>query len=354
MQNHTPKICLIGHSLATGGAERAMAALSRFFSSRGIVVHVVTVVDNIQYPFDGELLNLGKCESRLQKFRTLYKYLRQDKFDFIIDFRMRPGFFQEWLTARFLYNAPTVYAVHSAKIDWYLPKSVLLARLIYGGSYRIVTVSKGIEDLLEPYGLPLTAIPNPIDFDQISRLSMETVQTESFILAVGRMDDDVKQFDKLIRAYADSDLPFQNIRLVILRDGKHRQSLKQLAAELNVPVSIDGAVANPYPWFKNARFTVLCSKTEGLPTVLLESLACGTPVVSFDCKTGPAEIVRDGENGMLVPDQDFEALTHAMNWMAQNEEFREACRQDAFHGLEKFHLENVGRAWLELLKIDLY
>jgi glycosyltransferase involved in cell wall biosynthesis len=57
---------------------------------------------------------------------------------------------------------------------------------------------------------------------------------------------------------------------------------------------------------------------------------------------------------MLVPDQDFAALTHAMNWMAENEGFREDCRKNAFHGLEKFHLENVGRAWLELLKIDLY
>lgn len=356
MQNRPLKICLVGHSLASGGAERAMASLSFFFAENDLDVHIVTVVDQVEYKYGGTLFNLGKFQNRLQKFLKLKSYLSQHRFDYIIDFRMRPGFWQEWFTQKLIYNAPTIYTVHSARLDWYFPKSEWQVQKLYASAHGIVTVSRGIADLIKPVGVEnVSVIPNPMDVETIKRQSMESIdQARPYILAVGRLDQN-KQFGQLIRAYAKSALARKNIELIILGDGPLREKLNLAIKDLNLAndVKLLGSVSNPYRYFKNALFTVLSSKNEGLPTVLLESLCCQTPVISFDCPTGPREIVRHRENGLLVKDQDFEALTAAMDAMASDENLRLCCVQNSSVGIDRYAIENIGRQWLDLLKIRL-
>lgn len=356
VQNLPPKICLVGHSLASGGAERAMASLSRFFHQKGIEVHIITVVDRIEFDYSGTLFNLGKFDGRLTKFLKLKSYLSKNQFDYIIDFRMRPNSWQEWLIARVLYKAPTVYTIHSARFDWYLPSTAGYAFAVYGHAINMVAVGEGMAKLLKRYRFDnLKMIPNPLDTETIKHQSLQPIdQTQPYILAVGRLDEN-KQFDKLIRSYANSILPSKNIELVALGDGPLADDLRKLVADMNLVdfVKFKGSVANPYPYFKDALFTVLSSKNEGLPTVLLESLCLGTPVVSFDCPTGPREIIRHRENGILVADQDFNQLTTAMDEMGTDDAFRQQCTQNASVGIQRYSLENVGRQWLDLLKIRL-
>ena len=103
---------------------------------------------------------------------------------------------------------------------------------------------------------------------------------------------------------------------------------------------------------KNAKFLLLSSKNEGFPNVILETLACGTPVVSFDCESGPNEIIINRENGLLVENQNFEAFKISINEMALNEELYNNCKANSKASVQQFSIDMIGRQWLELMKIN--
>ncbi|MFM9826346.1 glycosyltransferase, partial [Flavobacterium sp.] len=198
----------------------------------------------------------------------------------------------------------------------------------------------------------IETIYNPIDIGYIQNQSKENLDYK-YILAVGRMQDDIKQFDKLIESYSKSDLPKKNIRLVILGDGILKNQLVSLVKSLKLENKIyfEGKVKNPFKYYTNSLYTVLSSKHEGFPMVLIESLACGTPVISFDCPSGPSEIITNHHNGILVENQNFDELTLAMNVMIDNKELYLHCKQNAKSSVEKFSIEKIGVQWLELMKI---
>jgi glycosyltransferase involved in cell wall biosynthesis len=103
-------------------------------------------------------------------------------------------------------------------------------------------------------------------------------------------------------------------RLIVLGDGKERAKLEALVRELDLAadVALPGFVINPLPYMKRAAVLVLSSVYEGLPGVLIEAMACGCPVVSTDCPSGPAEILDRGAYGKLVPMGDDTALAEAI------------------------------------------
>lgn len=359
------KICFISEHLASGGAERCAALLSQFFESKRIKVHHVIVIDKVAYYFGGELLNLGKLKNsangvcnKLKRFWVLRQFLTKNNFDFLIDFRVKNNPFQEFILTRLLYNAPYVMTVHSYMTELYFPKWKFLAKHIYRDGYGIVTVSEKIKEKInfELGYKNIITIHNPIAIDEIQSLSTEQLALDfDYVLSLGRMDDNVKQFDKLISAYAKTNLPAKNIKLLILGDGTNRYKLQQQVKENNLEdvVLFLGWQKNPFMYMKNAKFTVLASKNEGFGNVLIESLACATPVIAFDCLSGPSEIIQDRQNGLLVENQNFEKLAQAMDLMIKDDNLYHFCKQNSVASIQRFALEKIGKQWLKYLKIDV-
>jgi N-acetylgalactosamine-N,N'-diacetylbacillosaminyl-diphospho-undecaprenol 4-alpha-N-acetylgalactosaminyltransferase len=362
--NKKHKIALIGFSLTRGGGEKVMANLSIFFEKNGIEVHNIIVLDGVTYSYAGKLFNMGLLKNESNNFsdkfrRLLYlkNYLKANDFDFIIDFRPRTKTFQEFIISRFIYNSKTILTIHSFLIDYYMPKCVWLTKLIYKNSYATVTIVDQIGKLVKSkYNLKnVITISNPINLEEVEEKCNEAINIDfDYIIAIGQYESPVKQFDKLILSYAHSILPKKEIHLIILGRGD-KGPLEKVAADNNVLkyVHLLGFENNPYKFLKKARYLVLSSLNEGMPNVILESLACQTPVVAFNCPCGPNEMITNKKNGLLVENQNIEKLIEAMNLFIEDSELYEYCKKHTFESIQQYSLDTIGEQWLNLMKLKI-
>lgn len=353
-------VCLVSDQLAGGGAERFSAQLSTFLVEKGIHVHHVLVLDAIEYPYQGELFNLGRLKKktpfflhRFRRFVAFRNFFKTHNFTVIIDTRVKKKYLQELLIHRWIYQSPYILMVHSARTEWYVPMGSWGARWIYKKAAAVVAVSQGIQQLLElQYDLKkVTHIP--VTYPTFTTCS--SLDLPPFILAVGRMNDPIKQYDRLLAMYARSELPQKGIHLIVLGEGNLLPEYQKQAAQLDCSALIHfpGRVTNTNDYYSKALFSVLTSKNEGFPSVLLESLVIGTPVIAYDCPTGPNEIIQHEYNGLLVPDQDELSFIQALNRMICDKDLYLRCKDQAKSSVAKYSMEQIGAQWLNLISQKL-
>ncbi|MFA7444463.1 MAG: glycosyltransferase [Flavobacteriaceae bacterium] len=364
-ENKRYKIALIGYDLGTGGAERSMANISFVLSSLNYDVHLVIFNDRIDCPFQGKMHSIGEQRSKsefflsryaykLKRFLRLKTFFKTEKPDVLIDFRFRENTFQELLIYKLLYKGIRVQTVRSGAYYFYLFKNKWLSKYIFKDFEKIICISEKQKKRIEKeLGFTnLTVIPNPTNPERIEKLLNEPLEVNfPFIVAVGRLNPE-KQFDKLVETYAKTLLPQAGVKLLILGEGQEEHKIRETIKKLNVTekVILEGYQSNSFTYMKKALFLVLCSEYEGLPMVLLECLSCGTPVVAFDCFSGPSEIVVQHQNGILVGDQNFEELTEAINLLYSDKVLYKKCKNNALSSAEKFRPENIARKWEVLLQ----
>ena len=360
-KSHRLKICLVTVTLSDGGAERCAALLSNYFENQDIEVYHVVFSGKVAYDYSGKLFHLEHLKdkrnswwSRSKRFFALKQFFDTNHFDYVIDFRTKEYLLQEMIIHNFVFPK-FIQTIHSFKIKSYLPKNKFLAKLLYRNCQEFITVSKGIyEKVGNKYNfLPTKLIYNPIDFEFISNQSKQEVTNDfQYVLSAGSMNKNIKQFNKLIECYANSILPSKKIKLIILGEGKLKNKWIKLAESLNLQdmVIFKGNVKNPFRYYKNAIFTISTSKYEGMPMVLLESLACGTPIISWDYASGPNEIISNKQNGLLIENQDTDKLIEAMNLFVSDNNLYLQCKENAVSSVKQFSLETIGNEWLNHLK----
>lgn len=197
-----------------------------------------------------------------------------------------------------------------------------LARFFYPQMSSIVAVSEGVADsIVKEFGIDernIIVIPNIVVTDnlkeQIDTSTEHRWATGDFelIVSLGRLSDQ-KDYPTLLNAF--SRLKNDTARLLIIGEGELKDELIQQAHQLNIQdrVEFTGYVDNPYKYIADASLFVLSSKREGLPTVLIEALGCGCPIVSTDSPSGPKEVLDFGRYGYLVPVGDPDRLAGAID-----------------------------------------
>lgn len=225
---------------------------------------------------------------------------------------------------------------------------------VYARADAIIAVSDGVaDDLAALTGLAregITTIANPVVTPELLAAARTPLDHPWFaagappvVLGVGRLVP-AKDFATLLRAFARVRAA-RDARLMILGEGPQRASLEALAHELGIgsDVAVPGYAVNPYAYMANAAAFVLSSRWEGLVGVLIEAMACGCPVVSTDCPSGPAEILQGGALGPLVPVGDHGALGAAILALLDNPPEPAALRA----GAEMFSLDASVVRYLE-------
>ncbi|MDS0281592.1 glycosyltransferase [Haloarcula onubensis] len=218
-----------------------------------------------------------------------------------------------------------------------------LAARVYPYADDVVGVSEGVaKTVVEHTGVDpdgTTVLNNPIDIAAIQSGATESVEEAWLddpeidpIVAVGRLKAS-KDFATLLRAFARLRERRPSTRLVIVGKGTERDTLESLADDLGVAdtVTFTGYTDNPYAYMGRASVFAMPSKVEGLPTVLIEALACGCPIVSTDCQYGPREILDDGDYGRLTPVGDPVRMAERIGEALDDPTPPERCRERAQH-----------------------
>lgn len=327
------KVALYIPSLNGGGAERVMLTLANGLAERGLKVNLV--LNKVEGPYLKDasskvnIVNLNTSRV-IHGIVPLAKYLNKEKPDVILSAMNYVNI--ATIIAQLISRSKTrvVLSEHGnlteSKKNLSRIKGVVITSLMrwaYKKPHAIVTVSEGIADaLVNELNIKrnkITTVYNPICSEHIIKCSQKPPshpwlkdRSIPLVISVGRLTE-AKDFGTLIRA-------FKKVReqkycnLIILGEGNLRAQIEELINNLSLTncVQLPGFVDNPYAWMSQADLFVLSSVQEGLPTALIEAMACGTQVISTDCPSGPYEILEGGKWGELVPSSDSNLLAEAI------------------------------------------
>lgn len=321
------KILFLAPSLRGGGSERFLTILLKYIDrSKFIPVLALVQKEGVflsELPGDIEVVDLDAGRVRYAILKII-RIVRQEEPDVIFSTlgHVNIGV----MLARLLLSGDIRYIARETNIQsinekrpFLTPILHLMYRVLYPRFDFVICQSFDmLNDLVNYFGLPpkkAVVINNAVDIKRInSQICNGGIYFKSGrvnLLAVGKLRYQ-KGFDLLLQSLAL--LKGTDFHLTILGQGPEEENLKLVALELGLRehVTFTGFVQNPYPYMSQADLFVLSSRFEGFPNVVLEAMACGTPVVAFECPGGISEIIEEGVNGWKVNPGDTSALASAI------------------------------------------
>lgn len=354
MSDDKKTICLISPSLQMGGLERAMSNLAIYFNSQGYKVHYLLLYNFEKfYQLDSNIEIIEPHFDYSNTLKPLYylrllKYIRNQVKKVNPDYVLSFGDYHNSFVLLALYGLKTpVYVSDRSSPDKNFGKAfTLFKKWTYKRSAGIIAQTQRAANQkkrLLGKNANIAIIPNAI-----RKIERHELPKKRYILGVGRHYH-VKGFDRLIKAFALVETDWQ---LVLAGGGgPESNTLKELVDTLNLSdkVVFLGKVNDIDRVFSESDIFVLTSRSEGFPNALCEAMASGLACISFDIVAGPADIIENGVDGILVENGNIEELAQKIQLCIDDELYRLSLGENALKIQQKFCLNTSGEKYLNFI-----
>jgi GalNAc-alpha-(1->4)-GalNAc-alpha-(1->3)-diNAcBac-PP-undecaprenol alpha-1,4-N-acetyl-D-galactosaminyltransferase len=358
------KLLFFISSMRGGGAERVMAVLTDELAKRG---HEITLVVMSSYPsyyklnkdvkliqFDNRVNNslFGKIKYKLKSYFFIRQKIKKINPDVVISFMLSLNVMV--LISSLFLKTPTIVSEHSTFDIKYSLKKRFKRFYLNKLADRVTVLTFHDYNFIGTRLKNKIVMPNPLSFVPLAKYNEDRKKN---IIAAGSIDRfHGKGFDSLIKIWGKIANKYPEWKLLIAGGGNDEniRKLRELANEYNVNSQFEllGQVKDLDKKLRESSIFVLSSRYEGLPMVLLEAMSQGCTCISYDCKTGPREIISNNINGILVEDQNIDDMTLALSDLIENEDKRERLATEAIKSVDRFSVKNIADKW-ERLFADL-
>jgi GalNAc-alpha-(1->4)-GalNAc-alpha-(1->3)-diNAcBac-PP-undecaprenol alpha-1,4-N-acetyl-D-galactosaminyltransferase len=372
------RVTIFVSSLAGGGAERVSLTMAGGFAGRGHTVSVVTWdaavpdfyevppgVERVQAGMDSKpLLRWFDLFGNIQRLARIRAAIGSTKPDCVISIADGTNELMLLATIGCRFKRLVWVQVDQTAYDyynrgWHRLRRHRLRRWAYGMADAVVFLSQeqsaraGADnprwrcaDIPDPVIPTIDSEPD----EQAARVIAQLKSRDRWLVGMGRLAEQ-KGFDLLLPAFSSLAQRFPAWGLLILGEGPDRPSLERQAAALQIAdrVLMPGAVKKPHAILQHCNIFVLSSRFEGQPLALMEAMLCGLPVVSFDCPSGPASIIRPGVDGLLVRPITAEALSAGLSKMMSCPDMQRDMGHAARDVKSRFDVERICANWEKLI-----
>lgn len=355
------KIALFISSLQKGGSERVMVNLAEYFHNKNYEVLLVTQYKKEdEYEISSEIkrvysepeeskLQGGRIKNFITRFVTLRNIWKTYKPDVVLAFLGKNNL-MAIATSFFLPNKVAVSVRGEPTMEYESKFLQIIAKVMFNFADGVVLQTERAKEFFgKKIQKKAKILLNPLN---PAFLDVRYVgEKEDRIVAVGRIDEN-KNHEMLIHAFDKIASEYPNVSLMIYGDGCLMDKIQLLINEkkLEDRITLAGNVTDVADKIKSAKIFTLTSNTEGMPNSLMEAMALGLVVISTDCPCGgPATLIQNEENGILVPVGDAYALADAFRRVLSDKPFAEKLGENAFLTSEKFRPERVNGEWEEFL-----
>lgn len=358
------RLALVIAQLECGGAERVLTRMANYWANAGFQVSIFTFASPEEksfFPLDRSIKVIGlntsgvenaKGRSLSKVFHCVFNFRKEIKLlspDVIISFIDITNVFTILFSIGL--KVPVIVSERTDPAQWKIGRILsLVRRLCYPWAGKVVVQTERARSYFGArQSRTCVVIPNPIEAVKIEKRCHDGSRP-CRIVSFGRLVNH-KGFDILIKAFSEVSNEYPNWNVHIFGDGPERSNLLALISDkgLSDRVFLEGRTDNVNHQMAHADLFVLPSLFEGFPNALCEAMAAGLPVVSFDCPSGPREIIRNGIDGLLVSPIHVASLRESLRVILYDEGMRKRLAEAAPQILTRFGIEAVMRQWTNLI-----